>query len=117
MKTINRMRTLLIGSAIAGAVFLAGCAGTAEQMRQQGYGPEYSQGYADGCASGKNAGGSLFDSFKKNVKKYDSVHKYHEGWDDGYKQCKAQQIETMREVENAQKVNAEREIAKEIHKR
>ena len=117
MKTINRMRTLLIGSAIAGALLLSGCAGTAEQMRQQGYGPEYSQGYADGCSSGKNAGGSLFDSFKKNVKKYDSVHKYHEGWDDGYKQCKEQQEQIEKSVENAQRTAAEQQIARELHKK
>jgi uncharacterized protein YceK len=69
MKNDSRMRTLLLGSTIATILLLSGCAGTAEHMRQQGYGPEYSQGYADGCTSGKNAGGSIFDSFKKNVKK------------------------------------------------
>lgn len=79
----------------------SGCVSTAENMRAQGYGPEYSQGYGDGCDSGKKAGGSLFDQFKKDVNQYDNSHKYREGWNDGYRQCKSEEQQLERSIENA----------------
>jgi len=89
-----------------------GCASTAENMRAQGYGPDYSQGYGDGCTSGKKAGGSMFDQFTKNVKRYDNNHKYKEGWDDGYKECKSEEKELMHSIENSQRNQAIRDSGK-----
>jgi len=97
-------KTVLI-TAIAAAL-LGGCASTAENMRAQGYGANYSQGYGDGCDSGKKAGGSMFDQFKKNVRKYDSVHKYKEGWDDGYKECRSEEKQLMKSIDNASRNQA-----------
>ncbi len=97
-----KIKTLLIVTAtVALAWSFTGCASTAENMKAQGYGPEYSQGYGDGCDSGKKAGGSMFDQFKKNVNRYDNNHKYREGWDDGYKECKSEEKQIMKSVENA----------------
>ena len=97
-----KIKTLLtVTATVALAWSFTGCASTAENMKAQGYGPEYSQGYGDGCDSGKKAGGSMFDQFKKNVNRYDNNHKYREGWDDGYKECKSEEKQIMKSVENA----------------
>ena len=95
-------KTLLtITVALVLAFAFTGCASTAENMRAQGYGPEYSQGYGDGCDSGKKAAGSMFDQFKKNVSSYDRIHKYREGWDDGYKQCRSEEAQLERSIEHS----------------
>ena len=97
-----KTKTLLMLTAVVALVWVfTGCASTAENMRAQGYGPEYSQGYGDGCDSGKKAGGSLFDQFKKDVNQYDNSHKYREGWNDGYKQCKSEEKQLEKSIENA----------------
>ena len=70
---------------------LTGCVSEREMMIKQGYPPVYADGYQDGCSSGNNAGGSLFDQFKKNIQSYNNDSNYRKGWDDGYRQCKARQ--------------------------
>ena len=112
-RTTMKRRTLLTLTATAAlALAFSGCASTTENMRAQGYGPDYSQGYGDGCDSGKKAGGSMFDQFKKNVNKYDHNHKYKEGWDDGYKECKSEEKQMMKSIENAQHDQAIRDSGK-----
>jgi hypothetical protein len=109
-----KRRTLLtLVAAAMLAVGFTGCASTAENMRAQGYGPDYSQGYGDGCDSGKKAGGSMFDQFKKDVRKYDSNHKYREGWEDGYKECKSEEKELMHSIESANRDAAIRGLKKD----
>jgi len=93
---------------LAGLLALGGCASTAETMQQKGYGPSYSKGYGDGCESGKKAGGGMFNEFRKNVDRYDSDHKYHEGWEDGYRQCKGEEKELMHSIEESQHAEMER---------
>ncbi len=100
------------GTAILTIGLLSGCASTADNMRAQGYGPDYSQGYGDGCDSGRKAGGSMFDQFKKNVRLYDSNYKYQEGWDDGYKECRSEEKEMLHSIEKAQRDQAIRDIGK-----
>jgi len=85
------------------SLIVSGCASTAEIMQQQGYGPNYSQGYGDGCASGKNAAGSLFDQFTKDVNRYQRNSKYAMGWRDGYATCKSQWKEEMKQIRAYQK--------------
>ena len=105
-----RTRTLLTLATVAAmGLSFSGCASTAENMRAQGYGPDYSQGYGDGCDSGKRAGGSMFDQFKKDVRRYDNNHKYREGWEDGYKECRSEEKQLMRSIENAQRDQAIRD--------
>jgi hypothetical protein len=108
-----RTRTLLtLAAAATLAVGFTGCASTAENMRAQGYGPDYSQGYGDGCDSGKKAGGSMFDQFKKDVRKYDTNHKYKEGWEDGYKECKSEEKQLMHSIDDASRNQAIRDSGK-----
>jgi len=85
------------------SIMISGCASTSETMMKQGYGPGYSKGYGDGCTSGKNAGGSILDEFKKDVRRYQSDSKYAMGWKDGYDTCKSKWKETMREIRASQK--------------
>jgi len=108
-----KKKTLLtVMTATAITFGFSGCASTAETMQAQGYGPDYSQGYGDGCTSGKKAGGSMFDKFKKNVDKYDNNHKYREGWEDGYKECKSEEKQLMKSIEDYNRDQAIRDIGK-----
>jgi len=52
-------------------IMFSGCATTTETMEAQGYGPNYSQGYGDGCETGKKSAGDMFSQFKKNVNRFD----------------------------------------------
>ena len=97
-------RKYLLGTmAIVVTIAFTGCASTSETMMQQGYGPNYSHGYEDGCSSGRKAGGSMLDQFTKNVQQYDSNYKYREGWDDGYKVCHSEERQLMRSIDDAQR--------------
>ena len=109
MKTFTMISA---SAALFGFFALSGCASTSENMMQQGYGPNYSHGYEDGCKSGRQAGGSMFDQFTKNVKLYDSNNKYREGWNDGFRVCKEQEKEMLHEAENAQRNQAIRDSGK-----
>ncbi|WP_294958687.1 hypothetical protein [Sulfurovum sp.] len=109
---MKKRKIITAAAAVAMAIGFTGCASTAENMRAQGYGPNYSQGYGDGCSSGRRAGGSMFDQFKKNVSRYDSNHKYREGWDDGYKECKSEEKELMHSIEKSQRDQAIRDSGK-----
>jgi len=98
-----KLNTMILGTtALVGLLAFNGCASTSENMMQQGYGPNYSHGYEDGCKSGRKAGGSMFDQFTKNVRLYDSNNKYREGWNDGFKVCKGEEKEMLHNIENAQ---------------
>ena len=101
-----------LAAATALALWFTGCASTAENMRAQGYGPSYSQGYGDGCNSGRKAGGSILDTFKKDVRRYDSEHKYREGWDDGYKECRSEEKELMKNINESSREQAIRDSGK-----
>ncbi len=85
-KTVGIIVTLLFV-----ILCLTGCASQKEMMIRQGYPPAYAEGYQDGCTSGNNAAGSIMDQFRKNVQQYQQDTNYRQGWDDGYKQCKAKQ--------------------------
>ncbi len=106
---MTKRTQLTLAATAALALAFSGCASTAESMRAQGYGPDYSQGYGDGCDSGKKAGGSILDQFKKNVDMYDYNHKYREGWDDGFRQCKSEEKQLMRSIDDAQRDQAIRD--------
>ena len=66
-----------------------GCAPAGEQaMIQQARGSRYSQGYADGCATGRHAAGSTETRMTKDTMQYLKDKKYKEAWHAGYKECK-----------------------------
>ena len=67
-------------------------------MIQQGYPLAYADGFDDGCHSGKKAGGSLFDQFKKDVNRFESDDQYAQGWSDGFRQCETEQEALQRQI-------------------
>jgi hypothetical protein len=54
----------------------------------------------------------MFDQFKKDVRRYDNNYKYREGWEDGYKECRSEEKELMRSIENANRNQAIRDSGK-----
>lgn len=80
------------------SLILTGCASTSEQMQQQGYPEAYADGFEDGCHSGKKAGGSYFDQFKKDVNRFNTDKEYAQGWSDSYRQCETEQEALARQT-------------------
>lgn len=80
---------------------LSGCANQKETMIKEGYPLAYADGFDDGCHSGNKAGGSLFDQFKKDVRRFESDSQYAQGWSDGFRQCESQQEAIQRQTRMA----------------
>ena len=70
-------------------------------MIKQGYPLSYADGFDDGCHSGNQAGGSLFDEFKKDVRRFDNDKDYAQGWSDGFRQCETKQEAIQRQTRMA----------------
>ncbi len=51
----------------------------------------YADIFEDGCHSGKKAGGSLFDQFRKDVDRFNNDLRYGQEWSDGFRQCESKQ--------------------------
>ncbi len=100
MKTQNIRNTLWV--IVAAPVFLAGCVTEGELLRDKGYPQAYTEGYDDGCSSGKKAAGSMFDEFKKDVHRFQDDADYHDGWRDGHEECESNWKATMHEIERSQ---------------
>lgn len=86
---------------IAGLLLIgatAGCATSTDTMVQQGYPRAYAEGFDDGCHSGRKAGGSLFDQFKKDVRRFESDRDYALGWSDAFRQCESEQEAAARQA-------------------
>ena len=77
---------------------LAGCASQKETMIKQGYPLAYTEGFEDGCHSGKKAGGNLFDQFKKDVRRFEADSQYAQGWSDAFRQCESEQEAIQRQT-------------------
>ena len=67
-------------------------------MIKEGYPLSYAEGFDDGCHSGNKAGGSLFDQFKKDTRRFEQDSQYAQGWSDGFRQCESQQEATQRQT-------------------
>ncbi len=89
-------KKLYLLPALSGLIILSGCVSEADLLRQQGQPPNYVQGFDDGCHSGKKAGGSWFDQFKKDVHRFGKDKLYSQGWSDGFRQCETEQEAMMR---------------------
>lgn len=74
-----------IGLLIAG-VTLGACTSVEEEMIRRGHSPDYASGYADGCASGKNAAGG-FATAKKDAARFAAGGEYAQAWSDAYAKC------------------------------
>lgn len=83
------------------SLFLTGCASQKETMIKQGYPLAYAEGFEDGCHSGKKAGGSLFDQFRKDVPRFEADGQYAQGWSDGFRQCESEQEAIERQTRMA----------------
>ena len=91
-------RLLLIASAVCGLIAISGCVSQKESMIKQGYPLAYADGFDDGCHSGNKAGGSMFDQFKKDVRRFESDSQYSQGWSDGFRQCETEQERLQRHI-------------------
>ncbi len=98
MKNIN---LLITAAAVSFLLLLSGCVSQKETMVNQGYPLAYAEGYDDGCHSGRQAGGSMFDQFKKDVRRFDSDKDYAQGWSDGFRQCETEQEAMQRQMRMA----------------
>jgi len=106
---MNKLHFLPI--VLTASLFLVGCVSTSESMKEQGYPAAYADGFEDGCHSGKKAGGSYFDKFKKDVKRFNADKEYAQGWTDSFRQCETEQEALDRKVRmniEWQKMNNER---------
>ena len=82
-------------------LLLSGCATQKETMIKEGYPLSYAEGFDDGCHSGNKAGGSLFDQFKKDTRRFEQDSQYAQGRSDGFRQCESQQEATQRQTRMA----------------
>jgi hypothetical protein len=76
-------------AALVATLALAACGSVKETMIERGFPPAYADGYDDGCASGKEAAGSLFDETRKDMTRYGTDRQYTQGWDNGFQQCRS----------------------------
>jgi len=95
MNTMPRLMLILIFSSL---FILGGCVSQRDTMVQQGYPLSYADGFDDGCHSGKKAGGSMFDQFKKDVRRFQTDKQYAQGWSDGFRQCETEQEAQDRQI-------------------
>lgn len=91
-------RQLLTGLIMSGFVGVLGCVSQKEVMIKEGYPIAYADGFDDGCHSGNKAGGSLFDQFKKDVRRFEKHSEYTQGWSDGFRQCESEQEALQRQT-------------------
>jgi hypothetical protein len=89
---------------------IAACASERDQLIDQGYPVSYADGFADGCHSGKKAGGSYFDEFKKDVPRFEQDTRYAQGWSDGFRQCESEEEAAQRNVRMAIEIQNMQEI-------
>jgi flagellar biosynthesis/type III secretory pathway protein FliH len=70
------------------ALAVAACGSVEQAMIERGFPPAYAEGYADGCASGKEAAGGLIAQARKDTRRYGADDQYTAGWDEGFAQCR-----------------------------
>ena len=95
---MKSVRQLLFASAVCSLAAVVGCTSQKDLMIQQGYPLAYADGFDDGCHSGKKAGGSMFDQFKKDVSRFEKDTQYAQGWSDAYRQCETEQEALQRQM-------------------
>ena len=75
-------------AALITALALGACGSVEETLIEQGLPPAYAGGYADGCASGKQAAGGLLGEARKDASRYGADDQYTRGWDEGFEECR-----------------------------
>ena len=82
-------------TALVTSLALAACASVKETMLARGFPPAYAEGYADGCSSGREAAGGLFDETLKDATRYGTDRQYIQGWDNGFQRCRSEMAATV----------------------
>jgi len=95
MKIIKPVLSMLV---LGSLVTISGCASEADLLREQGQPITYVDGFDDGCHSGKKAGGSMFDQFRKDVRRFEIDREYASGWSDGFRQCETEEESIQRQT-------------------
>lgn len=93
---ICRSQHLLL--ALGMLAVLAACSSQRERLIEQGAAPAYADGYADGCDSGKQAGGDILSEAKKAAGRYADGGEYAQGWDEAFERCRANTAAKVREA-------------------
>ena len=75
-------------AALLTSLAVAACGSVQETMVERGFPPVYAAGYADGCASGKDAAGGFFAEAQKDMTRYGADDQYTAGWDGGFEKCR-----------------------------
>ncbi len=94
---------------IAAAMVVAGCdIEPSETMiaPTSNVSASYRSGFDDGCHSGRQAAGSLFDQFRKDQVRFNSDRDYAQGWSDAFRQCETQEEQQQRAIRSAQTISA-----------
>ncbi|QPH52242.1 hypothetical protein [Pontivivens ytuae] len=66
----------------------------------------YRQGFDDGCHSGRQAAGDLFEQFRKDQARFDTDRDYAQGWSDAFRQCETQTEAQQRAIRSAATIQA-----------
>ena len=98
---MNNVNQFIVATAASCLLLLSGCVSQKENMIKEGYPLAYAEGFDDGCHSGNKAGGSLFDQFKKDVRRFEADSQYAQGWSDGFRQCESEQEAIQRQTRMA----------------
>lgn len=77
---------------------ITACSTQSERLIEQGATPAYAEGYADGCESGRLAGGDIFAEMKKAEGRYVNGGEYAEAWDEAFERCRANTVVKVREA-------------------
>ena len=80
------------------AVALAACGSVEDALIERGLPPAYAEGYADGCASGKEVAGGLFAKARKDASRYDTNSQYAQGWNEGFEECRRDTAAMVRDA-------------------
>lgn len=92
---MNRTLPIGIATLVVAITQLASCATQSGAAGAQDRSPAYSEGFADGCVSGRASQGSATDSERKNVSRFDSDKQYAQGWSDAFGKCAQEQVQKM----------------------
>ncbi len=95
---------------IGAALFLSACdfPEPSETMIASGaaLSQAYRDGFDDGCHSGRQAAGSLFDQFRKDLSRFNANGDYAQGWSDAYRQCEREEEALELQMRSAATINA-----------
>ncbi len=95
MKNRNNLPALLTCCAM---LLMSSCVSQKQSMINQGFPRPYADGFDEGCHSGKQAGGNMFEQFRKDTRRFASDNQYAQGWSDGFRQCETEEESMQRQT-------------------